>query len=279
MKVALTGATGFVGPFVHARLLRDRHDVTVLGRRPVAGARHLPFTLGEAAPDLAGYEALVHLALEHLPGRYRGGEGKDPERFRARNLDGTRRLFSAAKLAGLERVVFLSSRAVYGPQPPGTTLSEATLCRPETEYGRVKLLGEQALAETGLVAASLRATGVYGPAPTGGTHKWAGLFGDFLAGHPLAPRVATEVHGDDLAAAVALALEATALPPALNVSDIVLDRRDLLAMVAEARGVDLPLPYRSDPSRLNVMQTDHLRALGWRPGGSEALRRAIPRMV
>ena len=279
MRVALTGATGLVGPFVHARLLRDGHEVTVLGRRPVAGARHLPFALGEAAPDLAGCDALVHLALDHLPGRYRGGEGSDPEGFRARNLDGTRRLFSAAKTAGLERVVFLSSRAVYGPHPSGTALSEETPCRPDTEYGLVKLLGERALAETGLAATSLRATGIYGPAPTGGTHKWSGLFDDFLAGHPLAPRVATEVHGDDLAAAVALALETTALPPVLNVSDIVLDRRDLLAMVAELRGLDLPLPDRGDPSRLNVMQTGRLRALGWRPGGLEALRRAIPRMV
>lgn len=279
MRVALTGATGFVGPFVHARLLRDGHEVTVLGRRPVAGARHLPFTLGGTVPDLAGCDAVIHLALDHLPGRYRGGEGSDPEGFRARNLDGTQRLFDAAKAARLERVVFLSSRAVYGPYPPGTALSETTPCHPETEYGRVKLLGEHALAETGLPATSLRATGVYGPPATGGAHKWTELFQDFLAGRPVAPRVATEVHGDDLAAAVALVLETSTPPPVLNLSDIVLDRRDLLAMVAEARGLDLRLPEQADPSRLNIMEIRCLRALGWRPGGIEALRRAIPRMV
>ena len=279
MRIALTGATGLVGPFVHARLVRDGHEVSVLGRRPVRGARHLPFSLDGVVPDLSGCDALIHLALDHLPGRYRGGEGKDAAGFRARNLDGTRRLFDAARTAGVGRVAFLSSRAVYGALPPGTSLSEETPCRPDTEYGRVKFGGEAALAETGIPATSLRATGVYGPAPDGRAHKWAELFDDFLAGRAIAPRVATEVHGDDLAAAVALALGTPAPPPVLNVSDIVLDRRDLLAMVGAVRGVDLPLPDRADPTRLNVMETGRLRALGWRPGGLDALRRSIPRMI
>lgn len=279
MRVALTGATGLVGPFVHARLADDGHEITVLGRRPVGRAHHLPFALGGAVPDLSGCDGLVHLALDHLPGRYRGGEGDDPEGFRARNLDGTRRLFDAAEAAGVARVVFLSSRAVYGQNLPARKLSEETPCRPDTEYGRVKLLGEQALAETGMAATSLRATGVYGPAPPGGSHKWSELFEAFLAGRPVIPRVATEVHGDDLAAAVALALDTVAPPSVLNVSDIVLDRRDLLAMVAAASGTGLPLPDRADASQLNVMETGRLRALGWRPGGTCALRRAISRMI
>lgn len=278
MRIALTGATGLVGPFVHARLARDGHEMTVLGRRPAPRSHYLPFTLGGAVPDLSGFDGLVHLALDHLPGRYRGGEGDDPAGFRARNLDGTRRLFDAAAAAGVGRIVFLSSRAVYGAHPPGTVLSEETPCRPSSEYGRVKLGCEEALAEAEIAATSLRATGVYGPAPEGSTHKWTELFEDFLAGRPVAPRVATEVHGDDLAAAVALAL-GTAAPAVLNVSDIVLDRRDLLAMVAEAQGVDLPLPEYGEPGQLNVMDTGRLRALGWRSGGVRALRQAVPRMV
>ena len=108
MRVLVTGAGGTVGRFVvpGAR-----------GRRP---PRHHPrprtpaTTLGilaDSAPRLPPADALVHAALAHVPGAYRGGEGDDPARFRRLNLDGTRALFDAA---GGARVVFLSSRAVYG---------------------------------------------------------------------------------------------------------------------------------------------------------------------
>jgi UDP-glucose 4-epimerase len=45
----------------------------------------------------AGTDAVVHAAFDHLPGRYRGGEGDDPARFRRINLDGSVRLFESAK--------------------------------------------------------------------------------------------------------------------------------------------------------------------------------------
>ena len=265
MKIAVTGATGLVGRFIVAGLTRAGHQLDAL-----PGWR-----LGQPAP-LQGCDALVHAAFAHVPGRYRGGEGDDPARFLAQNLDGSRQLFTDAKAAGVARVVFLSSRAVYDGLPPGTALPDGTPVAPESLYGRMKADAEAALAAlTGpdLHGASLRATGIYG---TGKDHKWRDLFDDFLSGRPVPPRVATELHGDDLAAAVLLTLGRSG---AFNASDLLLDRRDLLAEVARLTGCPHPLPDRADAAQVSVMSCARLAALGWRPGGFAALQASLPRML
>lgn len=286
MTVLVTGGTGFVGRFVVEALLRRGDDVRVMGRtRPADGffSRQVEFMEGSLDPDrdqsaaFVGVSAFVHAAFDHLPGRYRGGEGDDASGFRRRNLDGTVALFEAAKRAGVARVVFLSSRSVYGVQPPGSELSEATEPHPDTLYGEAKLEAERALtmmSGEGFPGTSLRVTGVYGPAAPGRAHKWADLFDNYLAGRPIEPRRATEVHGEDVAAAVLIALNAPETPPVLNVSDILLDRHDLLAIVQSATGSTHPLPPRS-AAPINAMDCTLLRSLGWRPTGTDLLERTV----
>ena len=170
--------------------------------------------------------------------------------------------------------MFLSSRAVYGHQPPGTILAETTRCRPDSLYGEVKLAGERRLAESGLPTVSLRATGVYGPPGPGQSHKWADLFARFAAGEAIAPRVGTEVHGADLAAAVRLAL-ATLPPGPWNVSDILLDRADLLTLWSRFGGIAGRVPARADATAFTPMATARLRGAGWRPGGRARLHETL----
>ena len=265
MKVAVTGATGLVGRFIVAGLARAGHRVEAL-----PGWR-----LGQPAP-LEGCDMLVHAAFSHVPGRYRGGEGDDPAGFVALNRDGSLRLFDEARAQGVGRVVFLSSRAVYDALPAGTPLPDGTPAAPESLYGRVKADTEAALAAMsgpGFRTASLRATGIYGP---GAGHKWRGLFADYLAGRPISPRVATELHGDDLAAAVLLL---AGQEGAFNISDLILDRRDLLREVARLTGCAHPLPDHADPRAVSVMSCERLAALGWRPRGWDGLVASLPAML
>ncbi|MFO1141919.1 MAG: SDR family oxidoreductase [Amaricoccus sp.] len=253
MRVLLTGASGSVGRFLLPALRTAGHRVVTLGRRP---GDHL-WDLADPAPRLPPADALVHAALAHAPGRFRGGEGDDPALFRRLNLGGTLRLLDAV---GTARVVFLSSRAVYGDGRRGEILRETDVPAPDSLYGEVKLAGEAAVADRGGVA--LRATGVYGGRP----HKWEALFDAYLRGDPIAPRCATEVHGADLAAAALLAL-ASPIGDTLNVSDLLLDRRDLLVRVQAATGSPHPPPPPAEGTLPGIMATDRLRALGWRPGG------------
>lgn len=256
MRVAVTGASGLVGRFITEGLRAAGHEVIILGTGGI------PWRLGEAVEVEA--DVLVHGAFAHLPGRYRGGEGDDPDGFRRVNLDGSLRLLR--NFPG--RTVFLSTRAVYGDHQPGTPLTEDTQLRPDTLYGEVKAAVE---AEA---TVSLRATGVYGP---GAGHKWEALFADFLHGLPVMPRVATEVHGADVASAVLAVLHRGQGP--FNLSDLLLDRRDLLAEVAVTTGCAHPLPDRSDRHRVNVMDCTKLKALGWRPGGWGRLVASLPALL
>jgi len=284
-RAIVSGGTGFVGRFIVERLLEEGHEVTVTGRHaPPEDFFTAPvkFVEDHLEPDedhaatFAGCGHFVHCAFDHLPGRYRGGEGDDPQGFRRKNLEGSLARFRAAKAVGVKRAVLLSSRAVYGEQPPGAELTEETVPHPNSLYGEIKLACEQglaALADEKFHGVSLRVTGVYGPAGAMQEHKWAGMIADYLAGRPVASRASTEVHGEDVAWAVLIALTQPldARYQVFNVSDIVVDNADVLAIVQAVTGVWQPLPERADTSGLNVMSTRKLRALAWRPGGRELL--------
>ncbi|WP_434803076.1 NAD-dependent epimerase/dehydratase family protein [Paracoccus aerodenitrificans] len=272
----MTGGTGLVGRFIVNEALAAGDQVTVMSRHsPAPGlfdgdVRHSHYDLAAKRIELCDADAVVHAAFSHIPGRYRGGEGDDAEGFLRRNLDGSLRLFEAAAQTAA-RVVFLSSRAVYGPQPG--MLSEDMICAPDTLYGEAKLAAEQTLLASGQAATVLRATGVYGPAGPGQQHKWADLFEDFGKGAPVAPRIGSEVHGDDLAHAVRLALSGA--DGVYNVSDLLLDRRSLLEIWQEVTGIQGELPAQADSSDFNEMNTDRLKSLGWQPGGLTLLRRTV----
>lgn len=271
MRIALTGASGFIGGFVLRAAREVGHQVTILDRSN-------GYRLGDA-PNLARHDALIHCAFAHIPGHYRGGEGEDPAGFLRDNLDGSVRLFDAAAVADVPRILFLSSRAVHDGQPAGVQLTDDLPPSPSNLYGEVKARAEdhlRILSAAGLQTTAVRATGVYGPATN---HKWQGLFADYLAGRPITPRVATEVHGDDLAAAMLLLLAQPAPPKTVNVSDLILDRHDLLAEVARLTGSPAPLPARADPLGLRILHCRALTEMGWRPGGMARLRHSLPAML
>lgn len=268
MKIALTGASGLVGRWIARAAIKAGHDID-----PLPGWR-----LGQPV-DLTGKDALIHAAFQHVPGRYRGGEGSDPDGFIAANLSGTLDLFQAARDQGVPRALFLSSRAVHDGHPAGMILPDDLPPAPLDLYGRIKAQAETALnaLETpDFRVASLRPTGVFGP---GRPQKWGGLIGDFLAGKPVPPRVATEVHGADLGAAALLVLADPALSGAYNVSDILLDNHDLLAGVAALTGSRHQPPARSDAGALRIPVCARLDALGWRPDGLARLHADLPAII
>lgn len=165
MRVAVTGATGFVGHHL-AAALRARGDEVVCLARQAARARELAglgcsVVVGDLA-DPAALERLVAGAelVFHVAGLL---AAPTEARLLEANRDGTARIAAAARRARAGRLVYVSSLAVTGPTRPGRPLDEAAPPSPVTPYGRSKRAGEEALREAGLPFTIVRPSVVYGP--------------------------------------------------------------------------------------------------------------------
>lgn len=161
-RLFITGGTGFVGrwlldSFLWAReKLRLEASVVVLTRNPSAFRQAAPQAAGHAAVELcegdvrsfrfpagsfthvihAATDASAALNIEH------------PWLMIETIVDGTRRVLDFARQAGASQVLFLSSGAVYGPQPPLVSHLEETYPGaplpddPAAAYGEGKRLAE-----------------------------------------------------------------------------------------------------------------------------------------
>lgn len=296
MRVALTGATGIVGRFVAARLLAEGVDVRALARpgsdtRALDGCR---WVVGDMADEdalatlMEDADALVHCAFSHVPGRYRGGEGSDRAAFWRSNLMAGISLLEQARLAGAQRAVLMSSRAVFGADTPAAyAVDDDTRPVPDTFYGALKLALEAHAsafsAVDGICCASLRPTGVYGLTHPVERSKWFDLALALGRNEPLPPaRRATEVHGRDVAAAVWTLLNAPSEQVAgcaFNCSDLVVDSRDVMAALAERLAVAADLPPPACNALRHPMRSPALRALGWRPGGRALLAETLDELA
>ena len=278
-KVVVSGGTGLAGRYIVEGFLAAGAKVTVAGREPPqeglfpGQVAFTPLALDPSSIDPAlfdGADIFVHAAFKHQPGLYRGGEGDDPAGFIRANVDGSIALFNAARDAGVKRCIFLSSRAVFDGYPAGTELPETLEPKPQSLYGKVKLEAERALfalAAPGFVAASLRATGIYGDLHP---NKWDGLFARYAAGEQMPARAGSEVHGRDVADALLVLAEAPVHKvsgKAFHASDIVTDNHTILAALKSEMASSHPLPPRGNLESVSVMSTGKLNALGWRSSG------------
>jgi nucleoside-diphosphate-sugar epimerase len=167
--VLVTGATGFVGREVCARLERDGRGVRLAVRREPGPSRVVVGDIG-AKTDwraaLEGVDSVVHLAARvHVMHE----TAADPDAaFRQVNVDGTRRLAEQAAEAGVRRFVFVSSVKVSGEQTAlGRPFRPDDAPAPADPYGRSKRDAELALGEiaaaSSMSVARIRPPLVYGP--------------------------------------------------------------------------------------------------------------------
>jgi nucleoside-diphosphate-sugar epimerase len=163
--VVVTGAGGFIGRALVARLARRGVPVAAVLRRPATLAEGVAaevvgdITAGTAwSPLLAGAAAVVHLA-----GRAHAPPAADPGWIEA-EAAAAATLARAAKAAGVRRLVLLSSIKVMGERTPARPFSAEAAPAPEEAYGRAKLLVEAAMREgAGDRLAVIRPPLVYGP--------------------------------------------------------------------------------------------------------------------
>jgi UDP-glucose 4-epimerase len=198
MRVAIAGATGFLGTAI-ARALVARGDVAI------------PLPRAPNATDAIYVDALVWAA---------GTRDVESPTGRAAHVDD---LVAAVDRLHPRRVIYLSTGEVYGDGP--VPFRESSLLAGSSSYALAKLDGEAALRGIAasipdLVAVALRIAVAYGPAQRP-TMLIPQLLRALRAGEPIALSAGDQtrdfVHVDDVTRAVVAALQASSLPPAINV--------------------------------------------------------------
>lgn len=168
MIVLVTGAAGFVGRRLCARLVEDgRFQVRGTSRRPCSPPAGVEAVLQDVGPDadwasaLSGVSVIVHLAARVHVTRDRS---TDPlSEFRRVNVAATETLLRQAVAAGVRRVVYLSSIKVTGESGVHT---ETDPPQPHGPYAVSKYEAEQVVqkfARAGLETVIVRPPLVYGP--------------------------------------------------------------------------------------------------------------------
>jgi UDP-glucuronate 4-epimerase len=243
--ILVTGASGLIGHALATRLHAEGRNVIGLDRRPPrAGRSAFPFVEADLH-DVHRLYAAVHgrapASIVHCGGVSGLMVARDnPFLICETNILGTAHVFELARLVKARRVIFCSSISAYGHQEVDAVVTEDTPMRGRTTYGASKIAGEailQAYAEEhGVDGIALRFTHVYGPGRE--TQCFIReMIQDALARRasrlPHARRSRRQyVYVSDVVGAIALALEAEALPRrAYNVGP---GRQHTLGEVADA---------------------------------------------
>lgn len=168
MRLAVTGATGFLGSNLCANADAAGHEVTAaLGTDRLKGAKLLDEGMPFVAADLNDVDAMAQAfrsadAVAHCAARSTAWGPRAA--FEAANVVGTANVVEACRRAGVPRLVHVSSASVYFELADREDVREdAPLPRPFNDYAWSKALSEaEALRFEGDVAV-LRPRGIFGP--------------------------------------------------------------------------------------------------------------------
>jgi UDP-glucose 4-epimerase len=300
VKVLVTGGAGYIGSVVVDALYAANHEVAVLDNLSKGHRDALSPDVDLHVVDLLdgpevrrvlsrGFDAVMHFAACSLVGE----SVDEPVRYFRTNLGGTLNLLDAMRSAGVRRLVFSSTAAVYG-EPVTTPIVETDPTVPTNPYGASKLAADEVIrfesATCGLAAVTLRYFNVAGASgrcgerhdpethliplvleAALGTRAAVNVYGtDYETSDGTAVR--DYIHVEDLARAHLLALDATALSghrvynlgngsgySVRHVIDVAraVTGRDISVKEADRRS--------GDPAVL-VASSDRVRAdLGWWP--------------
>jgi UDP-glucose 4-epimerase len=303
MKVLVVGGAGYIGSHMVRELLEKGYDPVVFDNLSTGYEWAVP--KGRLFKgDLADKEALETVfqlhrfeAVLHFASFIQVGESVTaPLKYYDNNVANTINLLSSMEKAGVTRLVFSSTAAVYGT-PDMVPIPEIAPLKPENPYGRSKLMVEDILADCqgawGLDSARLRyfnAAGAHPSGETGEAHKPESHLIPLILQVALGQREFITINGDDydtpdgtcvrdfihvcdLASAHTLALEALLQGKGSMIYNLGNGKgysiNEVIDVCREITGHPIPVmtgPRRAgDPAELVASSDRVIRELAWRP--------------
>jgi nucleoside-diphosphate-sugar epimerase len=294
MQVAVTGATGFIGRYIVRHLVALGHRCRCW-YRPTSDRggfedveQQIEWVAGELGGTdecsklVAGCDGVIHAALYHPGGGFRGGE-EDVIEFVERNVVGTLKLIEAARAAHVGRFVFVSTCAVHERILSDRPLDETHPTTPTSHYGAHKAAIEQFVHSygwgQGYAICAVRPTGVYGLDRPVEQSKWFNLVRDLAQGRDVTcDRGGKEVHAADVAKAAAILLDKGQAGEVYNCFDRYISDFDVATIAKRLAGSHGAI-HGGQKSAKNQIVTGKLRALGMQFGGEPLLEQTVGELL
>jgi len=152
MRIFLTGGAGYIGSVCSELLLNEGHEVAIFdnlseGHRPAVDSRanfirgdladrlQIEAALSSTRPDAVMHFAAYALVPESM---------RDPSKYFRNNIANGLNLLDAVVARGVQRIIFSSTCAIFGP-PERVPIDETAHPRPVSPYGESKLAFEKIL--------------------------------------------------------------------------------------------------------------------------------------
>ncbi|GAB4553964.1 MAG: SDR family oxidoreductase [Anaerolineae bacterium] len=276
MRFLVTGGAGFIGAALVNRLAENGHEVRVLDDLSAGDPSRLHTDISLTRGDVNDIPKLWSLlqgveCVYHLAARVSVPESMlYPRDYNAVNVGGTVSVLEAMRDAGVRRVVFSSSGAVYGEQAV-QPLRETMLPDPRSPYAVSKLAAENYVRvmgiRWGMESVSLRIFNAYGPhqqlpaahPPVIPSFLRHALRGGSIVVHGNGNQTRDYVYIDDVVSALMTAATAPDVDRlVINVgSGVETSINDLIEAVGEAVGKTLtPLYVGNQDAGVSRMQAD-----------------------
>ena len=203
MKFFITGGAGFIGRHLVAKLLHDKHEITIFDNFSSSYKNDITHLLEDGVGLVTGdildydlllksmpnYDFVIHLAAQTSVSQ----SVANPKTTADIIVDGTVNVLKSCVKTNVKNIIFSSSAAVYG-NSINTLLAENAQLSPLSSYGASKLVAEYNLLAFsklfGLNCISLRLFNVYG----NGQSSEAGVIRKFLKN--ISNDVPIEIFGD-----------------------------------------------------------------------------------